>query len=90
MESITTCTHAKIVDSWVGTLQKLKSTQGITENIEQKTVKANTEKSYEIFFIFFIEILLLMTTQMQIKTGKKKTKKDEKLLQDDSKEDDFC
>ena len=41
------------------------------------------------FFIFLIEILLLMTTQMQIKTGKKH-KKDEKLLQDDSKEDDFC
>ena len=53
MEGITTSTPAKIVDSWVVTLQKLKSSQGTTENIKQKTVKANTEKSYGIFNISY-------------------------------------
>ena len=48
MESITT--HAEIVDSWVVTLRKLKRTQGITENVEQKEVKQTQESPITIFF----------------------------------------
>ena len=67
MESITTSANVEIVDSWVMTLQKMKNTQRITENIEQKGSKQIQE-------IFLMEILLLMTIQMQMKTWKKQKK----------------
>ena len=69
MESITTSTHAEIVDSWVVTLQKLKSTQGITEYIKQKESKQTQESPMKIK-VFLMEILLLMTIQMQRKTAR--------------------
>ena len=69
MESITIYTHVVNLEALVMKLHKSKSTHGITENTEPK--QSNQIQKIPIkLLIFLMDTLLLMTTQMQMKTGK--------------------